>query len=462
MRVSCLRMLGLVALLAMLSACGGDAPAFREVAPAPRRLVVWLENGGLDAETSVLLQAAGVDEIVLRRGSLDLSGQAPLLRIEPVGEVVGSIPVGIALEVGRVRPGLDKAAAEAVWRGIEAEFGKSIPAEVILDLPQLAEGLGDFIVHLSQASGLAVVPLLGFEQLRSEMGIEVAKAAHGCIVPAFGTDNADLRGIGELDPLPIEQKLSPLAGSGVRVRAAIVLRSRTEPPLAALGEDFDPLTEGQTSAVSTETTLDRKFVFEKPVVWSGRSWDAGDAVAVRWMDAARLHAALGEIHRVAVPDIVGWDLVPLPAEDARLGLSREALLRYLGGEGPGPDIQVEVDRSGRSVRVKLSNPSPFGTAVSNHGNWVQVSVDEGWLVADASGSFDRLTSGIVRGGRWETGELDRVNAVRFGEVYVAPGEEIVSGSVRISSSRSPVTVRWRFSLSDGSEITGNKTLNVER
>jgi len=449
------------ALLVAVS-CGGDAPAFREVAPAPRRLVVWLENGGLDAETSVLLQAAGVDEVVLRLGSLDLAGQAPLLRIEPVGDVVGPIPVGIALEVGRVRPGLDKAAAEAVWRGIEAEFGESIPAEIILDLPQLAEGLGDFIIHLSQASGLAVVPLLGFDQLRSELGIEVAKAAHGCIVPAFGTDNADLRGIGELDPLPLAQKLSPLAGSGVRVRAAIVLRSRTEPPLGASGENFDPLTEGQTTTVSTETSLDRKFIFKKPIVWNGRSWNVGDAVAVRWMDAARLHAALGEIHRVGVPDLAGWDLVPLPAEDARLGLSREALLRYLGGEGPGPDIQVEVDRSGRSVRVRLSNPSPFATAVSNHGNWVQLSVDAGWLVADESGSFDRLVSGIVRGGHWETGDLDRVNAVRFGEVYVAPGEEIVSGPVRIPSSRSRVTVRWRFSLSDGSEITGNKTLNVER
>jgi len=447
-------MLGLVALLAVVTACGGKGGNFREVAPTPRRLVVWLENGGLDAETSVLLQAAGVDEVVLRLGSLDLAGQAPLLRIDPVGDVVGSIPVGIALEVGRVRQGLDKAAAEAVWRGIEAEFGQSIPAELILDLPQLAEGLADFIVHLSQASGLAVVPLLGFDQLRTELGIEVAKAAHGCIVPAFGTDNADLRGIGELDPLPLEQKLSPLAGSGVRVRAAIVLRSRTEPPLVASGEGFDPLTEGQTTTVSTETSLDRKFIFKKPIEWSGRSWNVGDAVAVRWMDAARLHAALGEIHRVAVPDVAGWDLVPLPAEDTRLGLSREALLRYLDGEGPAPDIRLEVDRSGRSVRVKLSNPSPFATAVSNHGNWVQVSVDEGWLVADAPGSFDRLVSGIVRGGRWETGELDRVNAVRFGEVYVAPGEEIVSGSVRIPSSRSQVTVRWRFSLSDGSEITG--------
>ena len=454
MRVSRLRLVGLVTLLMAVAACGGETSNFLEVAPAPRRLVMWLENGEIDAETSALLQAAGVDEIVLRRGRLDLAGRAPVLRFVPAGEVAGSIPVGIALEVGEVREGLDKAAAEAVWRAIEAEFGGSIPAELILDLPRLAEGLGDFIVHLSQTSGLAVVPLLGFEQLQTELGLEVAKAARTCIVPAFGTDDADLRAIGELDPLPLEEKLRPLAGSGVRVRAAIVLRSRTEPPVAASGDDLDPLTEGQTATVSTDTTLDRKFVFEKPVEWNGRSWKAGDAVAVRWMDAVRLHAALGEIHRLALPDVAGWDLVPLPAEDMRLGLSREALLRYLGGEGPGPDIQVEVDRNGRSLRVKLSNPSPFATAVSNHGNWVLVSVDEGWLVAEGRGSFDRSSLGTVRRGKWESGDHDRMNAVRFVEVYVAPGEEIVSGWVRVPSSRSRVTVRWRFSLSDGSELTG--------
>jgi len=443
-----------VSLVLLAASCGGRTSNFLEVAPAPRRLVVWLENGEIDLETSALLRAAGVDEIVLRRGHLDLSGRAPVLRFVPAGEVAGSIPVGIALEVGEVRPGLDKAAAEAVWRAIEAEFGASVPAELILDLPRLAEGLDSFIVHLSQSSGLAVVPLLGFEQLQSELGLEVAKAARTCIVPAFGTDDADLRGIGELDPLPLEKKLSPLAGSGVRVRAAIVLRSRTEPPLVGLGDDLDPLTEGQIAKMTTETNLDRKFVFQKPIVWSGRSWTAGGAVAVRWMDAARLHGALAEIHKVALPDVAGWDLVPLPAEDTQLGLSREALLRYLGGEGPEPDIQVEVDRSGRSLRVKISNPSPFATTVSNHGNWVQVSVDEGWFVAEGRGSFDSSALGTVQRGQWASQDLDRVNAVRFYEHLVAPSEEIVSGLVRVPSSRSRVTVSWRFTLSDGSEIIG--------
>ena len=452
----------LVSVVLVVAACGEETSNFVEVAPAPRRLVMWLENGEIDADTSALLQAAGVDEIVFRRGRLDLAGRAPVLRLDPAGEVAGSIPVGIALEVGAVRPGLDKAAAEAVWRAIEAEFGESIPAELILDLPRLAEGLDTFIVHLSQSSGLAVVPMLGFEQLQSELGIAVAKAARTCIVPAFGTDGADLRGIGELGPLPPEKKLSPLAGSGVRVRAAIVLRSRTEPPLVGSGDDLDPLTEGQTTTMTTETNLDRNFVFEKPVVWSGRTWKAGDAVAVRWMDAARLHAALAEIQRIALPDIAGWDLIPLPAEDAQLGLSREALLRYLVGEGPEPDIRVQVDQSGRSVRVKVSNPSPFATTISNYGNWVEVSAEEKWLVAEQLGSFDRMALGAVQRGQWVGAALDKVNAVRFYEVYVAPGEEIVSGAVRVPSSRTRVSVRWHFSLSDGSELTGNKTLNVQR
>ena len=438
----------------LVAACGEKTSNFLEVAPAPRRLVMWLENGEIDADTSALLQAAGVDEIVLRRGRLDLAGRAPVLRLDPAGQVAGSIPVGIALEVGAVRPGLDEAAAEAVWRAIEVEFGASVPAELILDLPRLAEGLDDFIVHLSQVSGLAVVPLLGFDQLHTELGLDVAKAARTCIVPAFGTDDADLRGIGELGPLPPEKKLSPLAGTGVRVRAAIVLRSRTEPPLVGPGDDLDPLTEGQTTTMTTETDLDRKFVFEKPVEWSGRNWKAGDSVAVRWMDAARLHVALAEIQRIALPDVAGWDLIPLPAEDSQLGLSREALLLYLGGEGPEPDIQVEVDRSGRSVRVKVSNPSPFATTVSNYGNWVEVSAEEEWLVAEEMGSFDRLALGGVQRGQWVGRDLDKVNAVRFYEVYVAPGEEITSGTVRVPSSRSRVSVRWHFSLSDGSELAG--------
>lgn len=177
-------------------------------------------------------------------------------------------------------------------------------------------------------------------------------------------------------------------------------------------------------------------------------------MAVRWVDAARLNAALTEFHRLTLPEVAGWDLVSLPPEGRTLGLGRQTLMRYLEGEGPEPDVEIEVERDGRNLRVSLVNSSPFVTAVTNYGNWVQVSVDEGLIRARDRGSFDSVRLGIARGDDWLDGDLDQFNGVRFSEVYLGPEERVSSGSVRLPSSRSPITVRWNLSLSDGSTVTG--------
>jgi hypothetical protein len=160
------------------------------------------------------------------------------------------------------------------------------------------------------------------------------------------------------------------------------------------------------------------------------------------------------MHRLVLPEVAGWDLVALPPEGRSLGLGRETLLRYLEGEGPAPDVEVDVRREGRSVRVSVTNPGPFVTAVSNHGNWVQVSVDEGWLQARDRGSFDGLRLGNAKGSDWSEGDLDRFNGVRFTEVYLGPNERVSSGAVRLPSSRSKIAVHWNLTLSDGSAVTG--------
>ena len=440
-------------LMVLLVGCGGGGPSFQEVAPSPRRLAVWLGEDGLDSATAERMRAAGVDEVVVRRGSMNLAGQAPVLRFKAMPPVEAAIPVGIVLEVQGARSDLGRAAAEAVWRAIDAELDGSVPAEVILDLPRLTAGFDTFIGALTEVSGVSVVPLLSFEQLQHEDGLRSAAVARICVVPAFGTDRLDLRGVRELDPLPLRKKLEPLVGSGVRVRLAVVVTPRTEPPLEGIGEDLDPLTG--VAAVSTTSTLDRTFTFERAASWSGRNWKPGDSVAARWVDAARLHAALTEMHRLVLPEVAGWDLVALPPEPRSLGLGRETLLRYLEGEGPAPDVEVEVERNGRSLQVSLDNPGPFVTAVTNHGNWVQVSVDEGWLQARDRGAFDGLRLGNARGDDWSEGDLDRFNGVRFTEVYLGPDERVTSGSVRLPSSRSSVTVRWNLTLSDGSAVTGD-------
>ncbi len=443
-------------LLGVAAGCGGgDQPnPYNEVAPTPRRLVMWLDDGGVDLETAEALVQVGVDEVVQRRGVIDVAGPTPVLRLDRAGAVQGPMPVGMALEVRGARPGIDEAMADAVWRGIESQLEGGIPAELILDLPRLAEGLDLFVAHLADVSGLAVTPLLTFEQLQGGMGVAVARAARTCLVPAFGTDETDLRGIGELGSLPLEKKLAPLVGSGVRVRLGIVLRPRTEPAVDGPGEDIDPLTEGIAAEVSTASTLDRTFVFGREMTWSGRTWQAGDRVAVRWMDAARLDQALQEIHRLVLPEVAGWDLLPLPAAAAHLGMSREALLRYFGGEGPAPAVEVAVERNGRSLRVTLENQSPFQTAVSSFGNWVQVAVDAGRLVADDPGDFDHVDLGSVRGGRWQQGGVDAVDAVRFTEIYLAPGERLRSGIVRLPSNQTAASVSWHLVLSDGTEVSG--------
>lgn len=450
-----MRALSAAVLAALFLGCGGGGPSFQEVAPTPRRLVVWLGAEGLDAETAARMRAAGVDEVVVRRGSMNLSGRAPVLRFNSTPPIEGAIPVGIALEVQGAREDLDRAAAEAVWRAIDAELDGSVPAELILDLPRLTQSLDAFVTALTEVSGVSVVPLLSFEQIQREEGIRTAVGARTCVLPAFGTDGADLRGVRELGPLPLSKKLEPVAGSGVRVRLAVVLTPRTEPALEGPGDDLDPLTG--VSTVSTTSTLDRTFTFESTANWSGRSWQKNDSVAVRWVDAARLNAALMEMHRLVLPEVAGWDLVALPPEDQSLGLGRETLLRYLEGEGPAPVVEFEVQRDGRSVRVSLTNTGPFVTAVSNHGNWVQVSVDDGWIQARDRGSFDGLRLGNARGRDWSEGDLDRFNGVRFSEIYLGPNEQVSSGGVRLPSSRSKVTVSWNLTLSDGSAVTGEVT-----
>ena len=257
--------------------------------------------------------------------------------------------------------------------------------------------------------------------------------------------------------MPLWKKLEPLARTEVRVRPAVVLRPRTEPTLDSPGEDLDPLTEDQTTTVSTKSTLDRTFNFEKSATWSGRTWQRGDSLAVSWMDVSKLHAALAEIQRLVLPEVAGWDLVPLPAEGQSLGMTGESLRRYLMGEGPEPDIRVQVERSGRSIRIRVTNPSPFGTAVSRFGNWVQVTVPDGWLQARDRGAFEQRSVGRLKGTELLQGNLDSVNTVRYQEYYVAPGEEIVSGTISVPSSRTAIDVQWQFTLSSGTVMTGQTT-----
>jgi hypothetical protein len=450
----CIPAAAIVVLLASSCADGdrrstGSAPALES-----RRAVVWLSESGLDELTAAELARVGIDEVVIRRGVVDLTGEAPVLRFAPKAAIAGDLPVGLVLEVEGAREGLDAATAAAVWRAVAAEEAGALPAEILLDLPDLPAGTADFVARLAASAGVPVVPVLSVGQLGEDEGRRVAAAAGRCVVPAFGTGHEGLRGAGEGGTLPLARKLEPLAGLGVGVRIGIGMAPVIRPALGRWGDDLGPLTEPENAEVRTTSELDRSFVVRRPLDWSGRRWSAGETVAVRWWDVSRLHASLAEIDRVALPEVVGWDLVPLPPTGARLGIGEEALFAYLAGEGPAPELRVELERSGGSVRVTMANTGPFSSAVSGVSNWLEIAASQGSVLVSDRGSFDSIELGIRRGGEWQAQVGEVADAVRFRETCLGPAEQLTTGWVRLTASRAELRVRWHVLLSSGAEASG--------
>jgi hypothetical protein len=426
------------------------------VPPSPRRSIVWLDTDGLDEGSAIRLQRVGVDQVVVRRGSVRLTGGAPVLRLTRPPEVAGSIPIAIALRVEEMSADADLSMARAMWGALEAELEGLNPSELILDLPTVPPGAGEFLGHLAEVSSTPVVPVITIKQLHRGAAAELAGAVRECIVPVFGSPGLDLRGVNELPRLALDERLAPLVEAGLKVRLGVVLRPLCKPSASRWGESLDLLTEEGVADVSTSSDLDRTFIFNRSINWSSRQWKEGDEVAIQWIDAARLHFYLTEMSRLKVPDLAGWDLVPLPPLTGSLGLDRSGLVEYLGGRGPAPDIDVSLRRRGRDLWITVSNRSPFGSAISKYGNYVEVAVEPGVIVAEDRGDFDRVVLGSRRTGQWETTTMTAADAVRLIETYVAPRERITTGRIRLPSTRSRAVLRWSISTTVGTEVTGQR------
>jgi len=421
----------------------------------PRRTVVWIGPEGLDLEWAERLQRVGVDGLVVTRGRVLVRDRTPVLRLDPPPAVAGSIPVAVALRVEIESDEIDPEVAASMWAGLVADPDWAAPSELVVDLPRVVPGTADLLAALAEVSSTSVVPVLTVDQLVAPDALEVVRRTGTCVVPAFGTGASWLRGLdGSPVVVPLRERLATLAASGARVRIAVSTVPRTDPSTDGWGDDLGPLADPEAADVSTSSTLDRTFVLRRALDWSGRRWEAGERIAVRWFDASRLNAAFEESARVVLPEIAGWDVVRLPPRPQGLGMGREALVRYLGGEGPQPRPELTVERDGRAVRVRLSNPTSFGSAVTTVGNFVEVSVASGALVAEDRGDFDGVELGTVRGGDFRSAAAGRYDAVRLVETYLAPGESLESGPVRMPTSSSQVTVRWQVMVTSGQRLVG--------
>jgi hypothetical protein len=449
--------LTVVAVTASAVACGGHESGHGNMTRGllPRRTVVWLPPSGLDGDWADRLQRAGVDELVVRRGKVVISGSAPVLRLVPAPVVEGSIPVAVALTLELTGDDVDPVVAAAVWDALTDDPDWVSPSELILDLPMTPSGTADFVRTLSMESSVRVLPLLTRLQLADDEAVAVAIAARECVVPLFGTDAGGLRGLSDGTTSPLADQLGPLAATGVRVRAGISLVPTTQPEIDGWGDDLGGLAERQVAEVSTTSALDRTFILREPVEWSGRQWSAGDELAIRWFDVSRLDRALAESSRLILPELGGWDLVWLPPRADGLGMGRAALVSYLEGHGPGPSPEVEIESAGSGYRLRFSNPTSFASAVTTVGNWVEIGAATGPLVAENRGDFDRVELGTGRGRGFRSTGGDRLDTLRLYETYLGPGEVLTSGPIRVPSNRSPLTIRWQITLSSGAIVTGD-------
>ncbi len=445
-----------IVLAGILLGCGhrtlSPPPSIRTI---PRKTVVWVGPEGADLMAVSELKRAGVDELAVHRGRVELGTGIPVLRTVPAPPLAEGLPTAAVLTLIPEGSEVDPAAAEAVWRALARDLEAGVPpVELLVELPRTADRLDELVSRLANVSGLPVVPVLAASQVEDPRALAVARRVGSCVVIALGQTS-----LWRKDARPVEgglrEALAPLAAAGAGVRVGLVVKPECQPRLEGWGEDINPLTEPANAEILRSSPLERSFRTRRALTWSGREWRAGETVAVSWSDTAELDAALGEASRLTVPVPLGWDILWLPpAADAPLGLSRNAFLAYLDGEGPAPSLAVDLERSGPSIRVVVENRSPFASALSRFANWIEVDAGTTALVAEDRGDFDGIVLGNTRSGEFRRTSGSGITAVRLLENYVAPGEKLRSGRIRLAGRRVVPVVRWHLQLSDGREVAG--------
>ncbi len=448
--------ISLAAVLA-LAGCNRERPAqVRQPQQPERRCTVWLRGAELPGEAFGELARLGVDEVVLDAGSADLGAGVPVMRAEAhPGGIPAGIPFGALVHLVRPPHKGIGGLARPVWAGLKGAWPEIVHAhELLLDLARIPAGASEFVAGLSRAAHVPVIPVLSQRQAASEPGQQLAKAAGGCVVLLAGNLASFRPGL-KSENTAFAEQLAPLSGIGVRPRAAIVLTPAVSPDPGVWPDDVEPLSHPAAAGLSTPQDFDWGFRLKRSMTWSGKTWKRGDTIEASWIDASQLNADLHELTNMALPAIGGWDLVGVPSKEVAMGIGLNTLKAYLKGEGPEPEIAVNADRSGRRVRVTLTNPTPFCSTLSSFGNWVEIAVTRGSLTASRKGSFDRLALGRRQDGTWQM-VSGGANAVRFFDAYVAPGEDVRSGWVLLPSRRAAVTVRWHVLLSTGETLSGQR------
>jgi hypothetical protein len=188
---------------------------------------------------------------------------------------------------------------------------------------------------------------------------------------------------------------------------------------------------------------------------------AGVETRFRGLTPTELVATVGELSRSAAKGCRGriYFATDFPLADGSLGV--EAIEEALAAKPLSPVPEIFVDetetatRRGGAVALTLRNASLNPSLLSQLNNWVELHVPSGSLASVDPGRFDRYEFWLGEGSSAKPVNQHRADRVRFFEFYLAPGEKVTSGPIRIAGDPSQITIRVSASIlgADGSEIS---------
>ncbi len=197
-------------------------------------------------------------------------------------------------------------------------------------------------------------------------------------------------------------RLAALKDLGIRVRVAAALRPKTEPDVGGWAEDVDPLTDETVAEIKRTSTLDRSFLTRSPLTWGGApSESASDhrgGLGGCGADSASFSPKATAPSCPRSKAGIWFRCRRWGPTSVSIGTSSSAISVE---EGPAPDhrCRYPAQRAGPD-RSNVVNSSVFRSAITGFGNWVQIELLAGSLVATSRGDFDRVILGSMERGEW--------------------------------------------------------------
>lgn len=414
---------------------------------------VWV-HGPVDASIVTALRAGGITGAVVEVGRGAIGDGTAAFTLQSFADMAPLAPMTISIAVDVTGKGDASGDAAAFWTQLQPA-AKLLPSQgsLILAARTLWPGLPRFATELAAASHVRVEVMAPAEQLAKALppegwpGLGVVAVALGT-PPAAGfpatTTDDDLAAIDALDAL------------GIEYRVAVVVQPLLRPEPGDDPVDLMPLASPSRAAFRRGDHSDF-FELRGALSWGGRMLSGGTRVEVEATNAARYNRDLGFLLRPVREGLTGWDVVSLPPPAPAVGMSRQAFLGYLRGNGPYPTAQLQIRwlSTGR-LEVALRNPSPFSGTFATTSNWVEVRFSGNEVLDAQLGDFAGLEYGVSGARGWRRVNAAReANAVRLHYTYLGPDAMISGATLSFVSRLRSVQARWAVVPGDGTVVVSD-------